>query len=175
VSGAGNETQHKWTLGVRLLTNQIPRAAVRTTLTYRFHPRLTAGVEYNPRVGEVGVIANFLALTETRHRPALMFGTSTDRIGTPSGQSFYFTLSKNLRRETGLPIAPYVGAAFGTFDDRLRPVGGLNISLPKGFSILATYNGVNVHPLLIYSHGRHALSLIMVKGRDPGMSYSVTF
>ena len=28
---------------------------------------------------------------------------------------------------------------------------------------------------LIYSYGRHALSLIMVKGRDPGMSYSVTF
>ena len=148
---------------------------MRTTLTYRFHPRLTAGVEYNPRVGEVGVIANFLAVTETARRPALMFGTSTDRIGTPSGQSFYFTLSKSLRRETGLPIAPYVGAAFGTFDDRLRPVGGLNIYLPKGFSILTTFNGVNVHPMLNFTRGRHALSLIMVKGRDPGMSYSVTF
>lgn len=175
MSGAGNENKQKWTLGIRLLTNQIPRAAVRTTLTYRFHPRLTAGVEYNPRVGEVGVIANFLALTETKNRPALMFGTSTDRIGTPSGQSFYVTLSKSLKRETGLPIAPYVGAAFGTFDDRLRPVGGLNIFLPKGFSILATYNGVNVHPLLTFSHGRHSFSLIMVKGRDPGMSYSVAF
>ena len=175
MSGAANENEHKWTLGVRLLTNQIPRAAVRTTLTYRFHPRLTAGVEYNPRVGEVGVIGNFLALTETQKRPALMFGTSTDRIGTPHGQSFYFTLSKSLRRETGLPIAPYVGAAFGTFDDRLRPIGGLNISLPKNFSILATYNGVNVHPLLSFTHGRHALSLIMVKGRQPGMSYSVRF
>lgn len=29
--------------------------------------------------------------------------------------------------------------------------------------------------VLIFSHKRHALSLIMVKGRDPGMSYSVTF
>ena len=175
MSGAANETKHKWTLGVRLLTNQIPRAAVRTTLTYRFHPRLTAGIEYNPRVGEVGVIGNFLAVTETKRRPALMFGTSTDRIGTPSGQAFYFTLSKNLRRETGLPIAPYAGAAYGTYDDRLRPIGGLNISLPKSFSLLVTYNGVHVHPLLIFSHGRHALTLIMVKGRDPGMSYSVTF
>jgi hypothetical protein len=84
-------------------------------------------------------------------------------------------LKVNLRHETGLPIAPYVGASFGTYDDRLRPIGGLSISLNKKFSILATYNGVNVHPLLIFSHGRHALSLIMVKGRDPGMSYSVTF
>jgi hypothetical protein len=175
VSGAGHDIHQRWTLGIRLLTNQIPRAAVRLTLTYKFHPRVQAGIEYNPRASELAPLANILVLTETRRRPALMIGTSTDRIGTPSGQSFYFTLSKNLRRETGLPIAPYVGAAYGTFDDRLRPIGGLSIGLNKHFSILATYNGVNVHPLLIFSHGRHALSLIMVKGRDPGMSYSITF
>jgi hypothetical protein len=175
VSGAGNISRDRWTLGIRLLTNQIPRAAVRTTLTYRFHPRLQLGIEYNPRAGEVAPLANLLVLTETERRPALMLGTSTDRIGTPSGQSFYATLSKNLHRETGLPIAPYVGVTFGTYDHRARPIGGLSVFLNKNFSILATYNGVNVHPVLIFSHKRHALSLIMVKGRDPGMSYSVTF
>jgi hypothetical protein len=175
VSGAANDSKHKWTLGVRLLANQIPRASVRTTLTYRFHPRLQLGIEYNPRAGEFAPLANLLVLTETKRRPALMLGTSTDRIGTPSGQSFFATFSKNLRRETGLPIAPYVGATFGTYDHRLRPIGGLSVSLNKNFSILATYNGVNVHPLLIFTHDRHALSLIMVKGRNPGMSYSVTF
>ena len=175
MSGAANDSKHRWTLGVRLLTNQIPRAAVRTTLTYRFHQRLQLGIEYNPRAGEFAPLANLLVLTETKRRPALMLGTSTDRIGTPSGQSFFATFSKNLRRETGLPIAPYVGATYGTYDHRVRPIGGLSVSLNKNFSILATYNGVNVHPLLIFSHERHALSLIMVKGRDPGMSYSVTF
>ena len=104
-----------------------------------------------------------------------MIGTSTDRIGTPSGQSFYATVSKNLQNETGLPIAPYVGAAFGTFDDRLRPIGGVNITLSRKFSILATYNGVNFHPLLNFTHDRHTLSFILVKGRQPGMSYSITF
>ncbi len=175
MSGAANDSKHRWTLGVRLLANQIPRAAVRTTLTYRFHPRLQLGIEYNPRAGEFAPLANLLVLTETRRRPALMLGTSTDRIGTPSGQSFFATFSKNLRRETGLPIAPYVGATYGTYEHRVRPIGGLSVSLNKNFSILATYNGVNVHPLLIFSHERHALSLIMVKGRDPGMSYSLTF
>jgi len=175
VSGAGSDSKQRWTLGLRLLTKQIPRAAVRTTLTYRFHPRLQLGIEYNPRAGEFAPLANLLVLTETKRRPALMLGTSTDRIGTPSGQAFFATLSKNLHRETGLPIAPYVGAAFGTYDHRVRPIGGLSVSLSKNFSILATYNGVNVHPLLIFSHERHALSLIMVKGRNPGMSYSVTF
>jgi hypothetical protein len=136
---------------------------------------LSAGIEYNPRAHEVAPLVNLLLLTESARRPALMIGTSTDRIGTPSGQSFYATLSKNLREEIGFPIAPYVGAAYGTYDDRLRPIGGLNISLGKGFSLLATYNGVQVHPLLNYSRGRHTFSLVMVKGRDPGMSYSVSF
>ncbi|HET6890392.1 MAG TPA: hypothetical protein VFH31_04765 [Pyrinomonadaceae bacterium] len=175
MSGAGFQNEHKWTWGLRLLSNQIPRAAVRTTITYRFHRRLTAGIEFNPRADEVAPIANLLVLTETKRRPALMLGTSTDRIGTPSGQSFYATLSKNMRRETGLPIAPYVGASFGTFDNRLRPIGGLNVFLNEKFSIVVTYNGVNVHPLLSFTHKRHTLSLVMVKGRDPGMSYSVTF
>ncbi len=175
MSGAGFQDEHKWTWGLRLLSNQIPRAAIRTTLTYRFHRRLTAGIEFNPRADDVAPIANFLVLTETKRRPALMLGTSTDRIGTPSGQSFYATLSKNLRRETGLPIAPYVGASFGTFDHRLRPIGGLSVFLNEKFSIVATYNGVNVHPLLNFTHKRHSLSLVMVKGRDPGMSYSITF
>ena len=175
MSGAGNQTRYKWTLGVRLLAHQIPRAAVRTTLTYQLHPRLQVGVEYNPRAGEFAPLMNLVILTETKARPALIIGTSTDRIGTPSGQAFFATVSKNLKDATGLPIAPYVGAAFGTYEHRLRPIGGVSIFLGKGFSLITTYNGVQVHPLLNFTHGRHALSLIMVKGRDPGMSYSVRF
>jgi hypothetical protein len=37
------------------------------------------------------------------------------------------------------------------------------------------FDGVHVHPLLNFSHDRHALSLILVKGRDPGVSYSISF
>jgi len=175
VSGAGNHTPYRWTLGVRLLTNQIPRAAVRTTLTYQFHPRLQLGIEYNPRAHEIKPLANFMIVTETANRPAVMLGTSTDRIGTPHGQAFYVTVSKSLKDGTGLPLAPYVGAAYGTYEHRVRPIAGLTIFLPRGFSIISTFNGVNVHPLLNFTHGRHALSLIMVKGRDPGMSYSIRF
>lgn len=175
MSGVGNESGYKWTLGVRLLTNQIPRAAVRTTLTYQLHPRLQVGIEYNPRAGEFAPLMNVVILTETKRRPALMFGTSTDRIGTPSGQAFFATVSKNLKGATGLPIAPYAGASFGTYDHRFRPIGGLTIFLGRGFAVIATYNGVQLHPVLNFSHGRHALSLIMVKGRQPGMSYSIRF
>ena len=175
MSGAGNQTQYKWTLGVRLLTHQIPRAAVRTTLTYQVHPRLQLGIEYNPRAHEVAPLMNLVIVTERERRPALMIGTSTDRIGTPKGQAFFATVSKNLKQLTGLPIAPYFGAAFGTYEHRLRPIAGLTIFLGKGFSLITTFNGVQVHPLLNFTRGRQALSLVMVKGRQPGMSYSIRF
>ena len=44
----------------------------------------------------------------------------------------------------------------------------------RKFFSAPTFNGVNVHALLNFTHGRHALSL-MVKGPDPGMRYSIAF
>jgi hypothetical protein len=175
VSGAESESEHRWTLGVRVISNQIDRARWRNTLTYRFHPRLTAGVEYNPLAGKVSPLANFVAMTETHKRPALILGTSSDRIGTPSGQSFYATVSKSLKHHTGWPVAPYAGVAYGTFEDRLRPVGGLNISAGERWSSTILFDGVRVHPLLNYARGRHVFSLIMERGRNPGASYSISF
>jgi hypothetical protein len=175
VSGAENQSGQRFTFSVRAIANQIPRASVRTTLTYRFHPRFSAGVEYNPRASKASPLANFLAVTETLRRPALIMGTSSDRIGTPEGQSFYATFSKSLKRETKLPIAPYVGVAYGTYQHRFRPIGGLNIGFTESFSALAIFDGVHVHPVLNYSRGRHTVSLIMVRGRNPGASYSISF
>jgi hypothetical protein len=165
----------KWTYGVRVIANQIDRATWRNTLTYRFHPRFTAGVEYNPLAGKGSPLANLVAMTETGKRPALILGTSSDRIGTPFGQSFYATLSKSLERETGLPIAPYFGVAYGTFEDRFRAIGGLNIYFSERWSSTILFDGVRVHPLLNYTHGRHQFGLVMERGRNPGFSYSISF
>jgi hypothetical protein len=175
VSGAGGDDANKWTFGTRVIANQIDRATWRNTLTYRFVPRFSAGIEYNPLAGSVSPLANALLITETQRRPALIVGTSSDRIGTPSGQSFYGTFSKNLRRETKLPIAPYIGAAYGSFEDRWRAIGGLNIGFTEQFTSLVIFDGVHVHPLLNYSHGRHVFSFMLIRGRDPGVSYSISF
>ncbi len=175
MSGAEQESGDRWTFGVRVISNQIDRARWRNTLTYRFHARLTAGVEYNPLAGKVSPLANFVALTETHRRPAVIIGTSSDRIGTPSGQSFYATASKNLQHATGLPLAPYAGLAYGTHEDRLRPIGGLNIYAGQNWSSTILFDGVRVHPLLSYARGRHVFSVIMERGRHPGASYSVSF
>lgn len=175
MSGAEEEAGGKWTLGVRVIANQIDRASWRNTLTYRFHSRFTAGIEYNPLAGKASPLANFVLLTETSKRPAVILGTSSDRIGTPSGQSFYATASKNLRSATGLPIAPYVGLTYGTHEDRFRLIGGLNLYYKERWSFTALFDGVRVHPLVNYARGRQVFSFLMERGRNPGASYSVTF
>jgi len=173
VSGAA-ENNFKWTYGVRVISNQIDRAKWRNTLTYRFHPKLTAGVEYNPLANKLSPIANLVAITETNERPALILGTSSDRIGTPSGQSFYATVSKNLKHHTGLPLAPYVGVAYGTYEDRARIIGGISITVDDWSSTIL-FDGVRVHPLVNYTKGRHQFGLILERGRNAGGSYSISF
>ena len=175
MSGAGQQDTDKCTYGVRVIGNQIDRAKWRNTLTYRFHPRFTAGIEYNPLAGKVSPLANIVALTETHQRPALILGTSSDRIGTPSGQSFYATFSKNLKHQTGLPIAPYVGVAYGTFEDRFRAIGGLSIIFNDSWSSTILFDGVRVHPTANYTRGRHQFGVILERGRNPGASYSISF
>lgn len=175
MSGAENEDADRWTYGVRVVSNVIERARWRNTLTYRFHPRFTAGVEYNPLAGKVSPLANVVAVTETHKRPALILGTSSDRIGTPSGQSFYATLSKSLGHSTGWPVAPYVGVAYGTFEGRARVIGGLNITAGGRWSSTILFDGVRVHPTVNYTRGRHQFGVIFERGRHPGASYSVSF
>ena len=174
MSGAG-ENNYKWTYGVRVIANQIDRAKWRNTLTYRFHPRFTAGLEYNPLAEKVSPLANLVVVTETHQRPALIIGTSSDRIGTPSGQSFYATVSKNVKHYTNLPVSPYFGVAYGTFEDRARLIGGLNITIAEHWSSTILFDGVRVHPLLNYTRGRHQFGVILERGRNPGASYSISF
>jgi hypothetical protein len=105
----------------------------------------------------------------------LNIGTSSDRIGTPSGQSFYATASKNLKRETGLPIAPYFGIAYGTYEHKLRPIGGLSIGFTESLTSLVIFDGVHVNPTLNWSYKRSVFWFLLVNGHEPGVGYSITF
>lgn len=177
MSGAEGSTKNRFTFSTRVIPGSVRRAQLRTTLTYRLTPRLQAGIEVNPRSTEekANPLVNWLAIPETANTPALIVGTSSDRIGTPGGQSFYATASKNLKRETRLPIAPYFGVAYGTYQDRLRYIGGLNIGFTEHSGALVIFDGVHVHPLLNFSYRQHVFSFILVRGKEPGLSYSISF
>jgi hypothetical protein len=158
------------------LSNQIPRASLRTTLTYRVHPRFSLGIEYNPRANDVGLLANVVAITESKNRPAIIFGTSSDRIGTPSGRSLYATVSKDVSELLRLPIAPYVGVAYSTYEHRFLPLAGLTINWRDNLSSLVIFDGVKVHPTLSYTlGGRHVFTFLLAQSKNPGVSYSISF
>ena len=146
------------------------------TLTFRFVPRLTLGVEYNPREDEVGPLVNYVAITETKLRPALIVGTSSDRIGTPSGRAYYATFSKDLSEFILLPIAPYAGVSYGTYDGRLRAVGGASLRLGSRLTLGFIHDGHNGHPYATLGLGRHLqVTALAVHGSDLGLSGSLIF
>jgi hypothetical protein len=123
----------------------------------------------------VAPLVNWLAVGETARRPALMFGASTDRLGTPSGRAYYGTLSKSLGSSLRVPIAPYAGVAYGTFDDRLRAIGGVNVSATEHLSALVTYNGVHTHSILSFTRGPQTFSFLYLSGGDLGAAWNVTW
>ena len=140
------------------------------------HPRFSLGIEYNPRANDVGLLANVVAITESKNRPAIIFGTSSDRIGTPSGRSLYATVSKDVSELLRLPIAPYVGVAYSTYEHRFLPLAGLTINWRANLSSLVIFDGVKVHPTLSYTlGGRHVFTFLLAQGKNPGVSYSVSF
>ena len=159
-----------------MLTGQVDRAAVRATLIYRLHPRFHIGLEYNPKVGEVHPLITIIPVTETLNRPAVIFGISSDRIGTPRGTSVYLTASKDFQHWTGLPIAPYGGIVYSSYDHKFRALGGLNIRFHPKVTSLIQFDGVKVHPSITYSlNDTHALTFLMIRGKDPGMTYTFSF
>lgn len=150
-------------------------SSVSMTARFSLTDRISLGVFGDPRAGHIGPVVNVVALKESENLPALVFGTSADRIGLPHGQAYYFTLSKDLEPKTGLPIAPYFGMSYSTYNERMRPIGGLNLNLSHGFSSIVMYDGVNVHPVVNFQRRRSIFSLILVRGTHPGFAYSVSY
>lgn len=149
---------------------------MRSTIIYRLHPQFHIGVEYNPKVGEVHPLITFIPVTETLNRPAIIFGISSDRIGTPRGTSVYLTASKDLQHWTGLPIAPYGGIVYSSHDKKFRPIGGLNIRIRPQLTSLIQFDGVKVHPSLSYNFNQtHGLTFLMIRGTKPGFTYTFSF
>jgi hypothetical protein len=142
---------------------------------HQFTPSLKAGIEYNPRVDEIGVVANWRALDETRRSPALIFGTSSDRIGTPEGQSYYATVSKSLHHDIGVPVAPYAGISWSTAEDRFLFPFGVNVRVTESVSAMVINDGVHTHLSGTYSWRRYSLTLLAVERRDIGVTIGLAF
>lgn len=100
----------------------------------------------------------------------MIFGTSSDRIGTDRGQSYYGTLSKSLEPWLGLPVAPYVGAAFRDADDEWTEIAGLNYALfDQRLSVTHLWDGENLHTTLDVPVKNWVVGLVIAQQEDPSV------
>lgn len=123
----------------------VDRARIRFTIAYSVTDRLSLGLEANPKDDDYGPIANYRLLDETEFRPAVILGTSSDRIGTPSGRSYYAMAAKDLNALIGVPVAPYVGIAYGEFEEELEFVAGAQIRWLDRLSSMHLWDSENLH------------------------------
>lgn len=142
---------------------------------YRVSRALALGVEYNPLAEEVGPLVNFRAWEETGGRPALSFGTSSDRIGTPRGRAYYATLSRDLEARTGLPVSVYAGALYGTFEDEFVFPFGAGIRLSRRWTFTPQFDGHASHGLLSYTRGGWTVTGLLIRWRHPGVAFNLAF
>ncbi len=139
-------------------------------ITHRLTKDLKAGVEWNAEANEVGLVANWRALGETKTRPAVVFGTSSDRIGTPSGQAYFVTVSKGLGR-----IGPYAGVSYSGYERRLIYPFGVNVSVLPGVSAMLMNDGVHTHLSATYAHRKASVTVLLVERKNVGVTLGMTF
>ncbi len=143
------------------------------TANYRLHRRLQVGVELNPKAKEAGPLATLFLFTETETRPALFLDTSSDRIGSPTGEQSYFaTISKYIPR---LRSSFYGSLNYSEWDGKFNIPFGVGVELGKGFSLRPMYDGDRGHVMLNYFATRYGVSLMYVWLETMGISFSLGF
>ena len=104
--------------------------------------------------------------------PAVIFGTSSDRIGTPKGnQALYMTVSKGAGS-----VAPYFSVNYSQFDDGFNFPFGATVFLNDHWSVLPMYDGHASHTLITWSgdHGE-SIQLIAAWNRRFGVAFGYRF
>jgi hypothetical protein len=152
---------------------ELERPRWRATGNYRVAHWLSAGIEANLAAEEIGPLVTLFVLTETETRPAVFFGTSSDRIGSPEGtQSYYVTGAKYLPQ---LRLAPYATINYSEWDEGVNFPFGATFELGRGLSVRPMYDGQRTHLLGSWYGGRWGVSLIWAWLDTPGAAISFGF
>ena len=158
---------------MRYVNTDAKRPKYRINLVNRITSRLQFGAEWNPGVGEVNPVANWVITPESKTAPMVNIGTSSDRIFSPKGtQAVFVTAAK------GFPeykVAPYVSLSYSGWEKKFIFPVGMNFALDPKWDILAMNDGRNSHVLLTYKLPRTSLSALLVKMRYPGVSLGFAF
>ena len=137
-----------FTLSLRLVPNSpVDRARTRLVLAWRAAQRLSLAAEWNPGEDELLPNFNYALSLPGEHVPhvGLIAGTSSDRIGTPDGRSWFVTAPFSAPEDFPLPVTGYLGAAYGTYANDLRAVGGLSWWFDDRTSVGFQHDGEQLH------------------------------
>lgn len=157
----------------RYVDTDVERARWRSTANVRVLPSLQLGLEFNAQAEELGPLVTWFLTTETRRRPAVFLGTSSDRIGSPPGtQAYYVTVAK---RVPDLPVSAYASLNWSEWDERFNVPFGATFELGHGLAVQPMFDGDRTHLLLHHGTSRTTLSLLWVWLERAGVSASVGF
>ena len=99
--------------------------------------------------------------------PAFSVGTSSDRIGTRTGQSYFGTLSKNVEALVGFPLTPYIGVSFADKHEDWEFLTGAHYRLFEDHVwITHLWDGENLHHTIDFPWRRHVIGLIIAHQQD---------
>ena len=155
------------------MDTDVERARWRGTATYRVVPSLQLGLEFNLAVEEIGPLVTWFLTTETHRRPAVFLGTSSDRIGSPSGkQAYYLTVAKHA---PWLPVSGYATVNYSEWDEQLNVPFGVTAWIGANFSVQPMYDGEKSHLTINYTARRVGFSLLWVWLEEPGVAISAGF
>jgi len=144
----------------RYVDTTVERARWRFTANYRVFDRLQIGVEFNATVAEINPLATLFIITESKGRPGLFLGTSSDRIGSPEGtQAYYATASKSIP-ESG--TTGYFSLNYSEWDEGFNLPFGAAQEIGRGFAARYMYDGQRSHALLDYYRDNVGVSLMWV-------------
>lgn len=155
---------------MRYVDTEVDRARWRTVLTHRLNSRVQLGVEWNASEREFNPVGSWVASVETDKTPLVLFGLSSDRIGSPEGTMAYFTtIAKTI---PGTDVAPYVGLSYSEWKRGLLVPFGLNARLTNEWSAMYLNDGRRSHAMATWSAAEWSVSALWIWLERPGLSIS---
>jgi hypothetical protein len=165
--------ERPFTVSLRVIPNSpVDRAQTRLIAAWRATTRLSVALEWNPGEDELLPNFNYAISMPGEHVTGvgLIAGTSSDRIGTPDGRSWFLTAPFSPPEGFPLPVNGYLGAAYGTHADDLRAVAGLTWWFGNETSLAVQHDGEQIHWIasrnlgeLGPSHASWAVDLLLVE------------
>lgn len=107
---------------------------------------------------------------EGEKKPGIVFGISSDRIGTEEGKYAYFTtFSKQIGDSN---VAPYVVLNYSETDRGLNFPFGASVALRDNLILIPMYDGHQTHTTLTF-YGRKGLSVTLIAAWNRRFGLSV--